>query len=288
MIKQFFKLSIIALVISLTSCEKDDPVIEKPISPKEAAEKYLGKQQELSNIRNIVNVLQLDGEAVEIFKEGNLSDTNNLLVNYKQYYIDYAQTKATITHRVEGTKILITVDYGEDGIIEYGEKISGKLNIQVEQNNLEVIEKREWDLTISEDKVNGEMTRTIKRSGNQIIAKVITKDFKIVSADGVTTTENANYKEIISRTKHEILEGKYEVESLGGFKYKYDITKPLLYDFSWTNGYMVPIKGIERVTFSEGKEVITMILDYGDGSKDFLVKVTLPNGESVVVDYNKK
>lgn len=282
--KRHFILVAIALGGLFASCDSSSSDDVKPaMDAKVATEKMMNQRAKIAEGKNSTKHLVLPANSVSkafTTKSSGLDYINK----YKEYYKDYSFTKGKVKFTWEDKHSIIEVNYGDE-TDEYGKKLKGKFTIDIVRENGKTIEKRIWDLEIDGSKVKGEVVTEITREGYAILYKGKTNDFKIVTPENETITEVGEWTDKYEYRKNRVKTGNYETKSSKGINCKYEITKDLVFDMMFS--YRLPIAGIENVKVTEGDSKAEMIVDFGNGVKDYKVTVTT-NGKTEEIDYSNK
>jgi hypothetical protein len=285
--RKYFFLFAIALSTVFVSCNKDSKVVKPSPVIKSAQGKFISVREKLAKSINATRHLTMPLTVLETqlnvpTKGKNLDYMNK----YLKYYKDYSYTKGKLNITSKKDHLNVEVDYG-NGTIEYGNhKVKGKFIIDVKRDKEILTEKRIWNLEVDGNKVNGIATYKISKERGVTLYEGECKDFKLVTKEGETITEDFKSIEKYNRGRSDQYEGDYIAKSSKGVDCKYSIKRPLVYDLTYSLG--LPIDGEEEVEIKEGDKKLKMIVDYGTGEKDMKVKITYPDGEVEIIDFAKK
>lgn len=275
----------IALSSVLVSCDKDDNNDVKPdMDVKTATEVMITQRAKIAEAKNVVKHLVLPVEKIQSGTKSAKKEGIEYIEKYKEYYNDYSFTKGAVEITFNPNHTVIVVDYGEK-TNEFGKIVKGKFTIDIKRISGKFLEKRIWDLSVDGVKVKGTTQMEVYRENQTLIYKGKVDDFKITAQNNVTFTEKGDWENRYTYRKNRVKKGKYETKSSNGITCKYDIQRDLVYDVKFS--YRLPIGGIEKVEVIDGNNKSQLVVDYGDGEKDYKVKVT-SNGVTKEIDYAKK
>lgn len=275
--KKYLLLLVVAVSISgLFSCEKDKDSNDTTISEKKEVTAFLNARSKISLAQKTLK--HFDIPANIVFSSLNQENPGSLKKSYNDFYLDYWKTKGIVSYKKIGTKHEYTVDYGKNATNEYGYKLTGKFVISLKKDGDNVIEKRLWTLTIDGSEVKGSVTRNISRVNGKLKYQVNSKDFTVKYDRNITLKENATFVETLTKNNNEIISGNYTINSSNGESFRQNVAKKIVYDFTWSKGMLIPVSGVEEVTYKIGNKTSTVTLDYGNGEKDTIVTITRTNG----------
>lgn len=302
---KIMKTKFFAIILSVfffaVACEKDDT------SNSKISDEFMELSElnmKLQNIRNLnVNSTHEFGAMAMNYNGMKKKACKDGPTNYDDStYWDDWETCAEYTYCTdeEGFEVMI-MDYGEEGCIEWGELIKGKITWKwkMDENGYvyeDIYENYSaWGMTIN-GYYKGESQWTGSWDWNNFedstyffdwfsedYEEISTneEDMTITFEDGEVITYISNFKSKFTFNSYTMLEGSFSYESSLGDTYTWDIIEPVVSDFNCM--YWVPVSGIEEGTYNED----TYIIDYGDGTCDNKYTITV-NGvtEEIEVDYD--
>jgi hypothetical protein len=276
-IKKFLPLKLIVLVslassVLLYSC-KDDETVDL------SAQEEVGVVQQTTVADNSVD------EELEAFDESIVASEGGRL----------REDECPTVTRDEGAKT-ITLDFGTSCIGRYGRERSGKViityggvfgddmaNRTVTFDNYFVNNKQiEGTILLRNINRNDEGNLTAERELVDYKVTFPAGDYNIIN--GSTTREwiegendGVRGNEVIEVT------GSYEGINSKGVEFSRVITEPVRADFScWADGGFLRTQGVIEMTITNSARSRTRVLDYGDGTCDNSVTVTV-NDQSYTI-----
>ncbi len=294
---------IIALLFAMLACEKEQMA---PSSVKDPVSNKSGLFLKLHGIGKDIKPLLI---ASDISKSnGSLSygrvakgdsviisgDTTTVVSKDSTVTVEDQnwewESCATITSYTDDKGYSITVmDYGDNGCMECGFLIKGKLTIKWKDSAAisswtEIYENYSYgDVTL-----NG--TASYVSEGTFYVDSVKMKDYEFtytvqedftVSEGGKSYKYTSSFKEKATERYWIVLEGNFDMSVSTGEKYSYSVAEPVVIDMQCNNSF-IPVKGIEKWDGTDGKFEI----NYGDGTCDDLAVIT-ENGKTEEVDLGE-
>ena len=282
---------LIILFFAFAACDKQN-VTEKQ-DDKVALENFISinqKYQQLKSqtkdMRSFNSFKSLKNKTLKSLKDEGADD----IVDDSSDIWDEWETCAEITEtKNDDGSITVTVDYGEDGCEEYGELIKGKIISTWKMDlNSYYFEEEYENYFIGDVTINGKTTY----SGNwsELLSENFSwsgeEDLEFTFSDGETIEMTGKFKEEANAEQYTVIEGTYSYSSSLAYSFSYEVTKPLVYDYTCESSY-IPLKGTEKVNYIENNESEEFIMDYGDGSCDNKYTIT-SNGVTKEYDYDNE
>lgn len=296
---------LLVFTIAFISCNENENI--KQETPK-ISKKFLKVKEGTSLVRKVISKnFSSKGTAKK-----TIAKKNKLGRNFNNNSSTSNNTCATITETTgANNSVIVTVDYGT-GCEEDGVLLTGKIISTFSEENgtvlLEKVEEEFVDFSITysycdDVDTNGDCVSTSTQKETVTINGTVVYEssdstnensFFFVEnlsyrfSDGQEIKSQSTYTEVEDQDSLTITEGN-GVYSGENFEYRYEITKPVVYDFSCDIEVFMPISGIEKDNYSgldaNGQtESFVYEIDYGNGECDNKATVT-EDGVSTEIDF---
>lgn len=278
--------SVIILIFAFAACDKQN--INNKQEDKDALENFLTLNQKYQKLKNQTK----DFRSTRVFKKIKKSKSfKGDGVDSTGIWGDW-ETCATVTEtKNDDGSFTLVIDYGEDGCEEFGTLIKGKITMiwKIDGNKCYFEEIYE-NYYMYEVTINGKTTfedtwdGNYEDSNNYSFSWSGEEDMKFTFDDGEVVEMKGKFKEKGDANSYTVLEGVYSYSSSLGYSFSYEVTKPLVYDYTCQTAY-IPVEGTEKVNYVEDGESEEFVMDYGDGTCDNKYTITI-NGVTKEYDYD--
>lgn len=287
---------IAVFILILASCQKDNDILNsldiQNVNSEAASSAYIDENSDISSVvMGSLTTTQYSGARVEGEIITSPGDRDGRL------------KCATVTVNRTGTKDApagtITIDFGSAGTCSDNRGVIRKGKIIITYSG------RRWmpgstfsiqlvDFYRNSTHIEGTESDTTKLSADSLHLKFVSwlVGGKITFGDGRTIERNHTftktwYRSSLPQNDEWYLEGSAYGKNKNGNVYQMEIESPLIHKVTcWvSNKVFIPVKGIKVITVTTTSGITTYKVDFGDGTCDNQVTVTI-NGKEKVITVN--
>ncbi len=292
---------IAVFILILASCQKDNDILNsldvQNVNSEAASSAYIDENADMSSVvMGSLTTTQYSGARTEGDIISGLGDRDGRL------------KCATVTVNRTGTKDApagtITIDF-TNGLTSGGQACTDNHGVQRKGQIIITYSGRRWwpgstfsiqlvDFYRNSTHIEGTESDTTKLSADSLHLKFVSwlVGGKITFGDGRTIERNHTfsktwYRSILPQNDEWHLEGSAYGKNKNGNVYQMEIESPLIHKVAcWvSNKVFIPVKGVKVITVTTGSGINTYKVDFGDGTCDNQVIVTI-NGKQKVITVN--